>query len=70
MQIFVKPVTSENNFLFFSYSATNQMTKHSSIPYISSTVVDFQSTDIVGRATVAALVKLHGEFYKKIEIVR
>lgn len=39
--------------------STNQMTKHSSIPYISSTVVDFQSTDIVGRATVAALVKLH-----------
>ena len=37
------------------------MSKHSSIPYISSKIVDFQSTEIIGRAKLSNLIKLHGK---------
>ena len=37
------------------------MSKHSSIPYVSSKIVDFQSTEIIGRAKLSNLIKLHGK---------
>ena len=42
------------------------MSKHSSIPYISSKIVDFQSTEIIGRAKLSNLIKLHGKEYRII----
>ena len=46
--------------VYFFFSAGNTMTEHRSDPKVSSVVVDFQSTDIVGESTLEALIKLHG----------